>query len=542
MEHFRWVFELIDSMSGPAGRIKEQLDGVKGSLGGAGQATESLGGGFQATALKASVLAMGISSAIRIVESIGRAALDAAESIGRLAYGFARATIDSASFAETTKITFATILGSGAAAKQLMHDVVEVAAHLPITTQEAIGATTAFITSGFKTGEIKALLTVMSDVGVLNPGRSAESREMFVNEIRRVKNEGYLNSRIMYLLPQVTGISGAKIYEQLEKATGAKDMDAVRRLIEKRMISADQGVAAIQAAVAEMEGGKKGALSGQYAETVPGLMTTLKSRFLESTMDLADSPGFAQLKGFIQNLIEFTDTTTAVGKKIKAEIGDVFSSLMSAVFGDLSGETGKARIEAGIKEVLDFATALPPAISAAAEDVKALLKGVIGDVGELKTGWKGMLDPETIRGLKPLFKDLGEAIHSIAVDIMAIGHFADWIGKIAHVGWLATGGLATGATVDALTSILPGSAKHAAGGIVTSPQIGLIGEAGPEAIIPLDKLSGGGGGGISVSFGDIHIGGKGGEGDPALAQRIKEVVISALEAAFEGQAIEVGAS
>lgn len=30
--------------------------------------------------------------------------------------------------------------------------------------------------------------------------------------------------------------------------------------------------------------------------------------------------------------------------------------------------------------------------------------------------------------------------------------------------------------------------KHAKGGIVTSPQIGMIGEAGPEAIIPLDKF------------------------------------------------------
>ena len=29
---------------------------------------------------------------------------------------------------------------------------------------------------------------------------------------------------------------------------------------------------------------------------------------------------------------------------------------------------------------------------------------------------------------------------------------------------------------------------HAKGGIVTSPQIGMIGEKGPEAIIPMDRL------------------------------------------------------
>jgi hypothetical protein len=48
-------------------------------------------------------------------------------------------------------------------------------------------------------------------------------------------------------------------------------------------------------------------------------------------------------------------------------------------------------------------------------------------------------------------------------------------------------------------SIIPGInvPKHAAGGIVTRPQIGMIGEAGPEAIIPLNK-AGGFGGGITI--------------------------------------------
>ena len=34
-----------------------------------------------------------------------------------------------------------------------------------------------------------------------------------------------------------------------------------------------------------------------------------------------------------------------------------------------------------------------------------------------------------------------------------------------------------------------GVAQHAEGGITTGPSIGMIGEAGPEAIIPLSKLS-----------------------------------------------------
>jgi SLT domain-containing protein len=43
----------------------------------------------------------------------------------------------------------------------------------------------------------------------------------------------------------------------------------------------------------------------------------------------------------------------------------------------------------------------------------------------------------------------------------------------------------------------------ATGGVVTSPTFALIGEAGPEAVIPLDKMGGMGGGvTINVNGGD----------------------------------------
>ena len=38
----------------------------------------------------------------------------------------------------------------------------------------------------------------------------------------------------------------------------------------------------------------------------------------------------------------------------------------------------------------------------------------------------------------------------------------------------------------------------ASGGVVTKPTIAMIGEAGPEAVIPLSRLGMGGGGGVEV--------------------------------------------
>ena len=50
-----------------------------------------------------------------------------------------------------------------------------------------------------------------------------------------------------------------------------------------------------------------------------------------------------------------------------------------------------------------------------------------------------------------------------------------------------------GATVEAIGSGLAGFAGFAEGGIVRKPVLGLIGEAGPEAIIPLDRMGSMGG-------------------------------------------------
>ena len=60
----------------------------------------------------------------------------------------------------------------------------------------------------------------------------------------------------------------------------------------------------------------------------------------------------------------------------------------------------------------------------------------------------------------------------------------------AHAGIPFAGvamGVAAVATIIATLAAIP---KFAAGGVVTGPTVGLIGEAGPEAVIPLNKLEG----------------------------------------------------
>jgi hypothetical protein len=68
------------------------------------------------------------------------------------------------------------------------------------------------------------------------------------------------------------------------------------------------------------------------------------------------------------------------------------------------------------------------------------------------------------------------------------------------------------------TSSMPNIPRMAEGGIVSSPTLALIGEAGPEAVVPLDRMNSGGGVTINVT------------GGLATSAEIGESVVNALRA------------
>jgi hypothetical protein len=134
-----------------------------------------------------------------------------------------------------------------------------------------------------------------------------------------------------------------------------------------------------------------------------------------------------------------------------------------------------------------------------------VIKGVLtGDIGRVIDGFKDIFK----NGVK-LVVDImlglpGKILKALAGPLLSLGK--DIIGKIvdgiksaagaiggAIMGAIPGGGLIGGA-VSAVRGILP----FAEGGIVTRPTLGLVGEAGPEAVIPLDK-AGMLGGGITIN-------------------------------------------
>jgi len=100
-------------------------------------------------------------------------------------------------------------------------------------------------------------------------------------------------------------------------------------------------------------------------------------------------------------------------------------------------------------------------------------------------------------------------ITPIKILLGLIGKLVSALGKIPGLGSL--GGFVSGA--------IKGIPGLAAGGIVTQPTLAMIGEAGPEAVIPLNRL-GGGGGGITVNV----------MGGLATSAEIGQAVVNAIRA------------
>ncbi len=157
------------------------------------------------------------------------------------------------------------------------------------------------------------------------------------------------------------------------------------------------------------------------------------------------------------------------------------------------------------RQIRDDAAAAPPP-RAPATFTEAL--------GESMKGWRGLeveLGYSTLPTLTGAFDNFfttietgsasaGQAFRAFAMDILqAVQRLAVEELVVQLLGAIFPAARTWGKPAP---STAPPVEAHAAGGIVTRPQIGLIGEAGPEAIIPLNRMrdmGGGGGGPVTIN-------------------------------------------
>ena len=292
--------------------------------------------------------------------------------------------------------------------------------------------------------------------------------------------------------------------------TASKYHDNYEKLLGK-VHDAQDKVNSVSDAGTQIMKGLSDAIGGQaatQAETFAGKMAALKAQ----SEDVAKSIGMALIPILEKLMTAIKDVVDWFGKhKVVAEaLGIVVGTVLVTAIGAYMATLAKAGAESvinfakmvggwvGLTAAEGEATAGAVAFDVASGGLVLAIGAVVAAVIYLATHWK-----ETWAMIKTVVADVWDFIKSVfngMVDIWkseinAIIDLVDWaitqLNKI-HVKLPSfLGGYSFG--ID-----LPLIPHLAEGGIVNSPTIALIGEAGPEAVVPLSKAGMGMGGGVNV--------------------------------------------
>ena len=248
--------------------------------------------------------------------------------------------------------------------------------------------------------------------------------------------------------------------------------------------------------------------------------------------------GFALIAGPIGLLIgtfvaagiltfSFRDNLSALAVEVEAHTGIVASfrqawEILSSAF-TTQLEPALLKLWAALQPLLPYLTQMANVIGMA---LMLALVGAIQQLAKFVTTTAqllaGLMQAEAwfVSAFIPSIQAVGNAIHFVTDEVnKLIAAFSKLTGiKSSALSGIGLGSIANGA---AGAMGLPNFLPFANGGIVTGPTLGLVGEAGPEAIIPLSQMGRMGGVTVIVN-GDVS--------GRELVEKVKDALMNSLGA------------
>ncbi len=486
-----------------------------------------LGTSFMAEAMPALFVGQQL---VGMAESVGSAFLDAGIGISKYAIG-------QAAFKKSSLASLEVMTGSKAEAQDLFKYMQDLADVTPMTDKEVISNMKQLMVGGLDKKEARTLMVAMSDVESASGVKGAGAGILM--QVNQAIARGKFETQDLKILAE-HGVNLGHIYDQAAKLTGKTAAQ-----IHRDGLDARTGIKAIENTIRQDmdKGGLLGTITKKISDSnLDVQLSTLESRFGRLFGDVDFSPVVDALK----NLNTVLDTNSETGKKFHAVMDATFGKLFKDLFGDYTGANGLKKLEADMEGVV--------------QTVKELASGFV----ELGKAMKGASGAGAVALGGPSEKHTaGENAWGIGLKLLQLGFKAEYDPQGAY-GDAALLGI-KGAAVSRPTSASAGfwdnlsetqkadaiGAEHrAAGGLVDRPTLALVGEAGPEMIIPLRNMpSGGGGGGLPAMLGGmhaevhvtVHANGEASEGmTQAVVREVREALPSALQSAFEQMAMQSG--
>lgn len=399
----------------------------------------------------------------------------------------------------------------------------------PFDDRTVVGAVNRFRSAGFGLGETQSLMLGISDAA----GTSAENAAEMVNQFLQIKSVGKVTlDNLNTFLERTGGVLGRDdIFGGVAKRRGV-----ALSQIDRENVSFDEFANAFMDAVQQKlnRGGPVGTRSVKLGrETIEGQWNALKDNYNRLFRDIGVDPVVNMLDRLNKEL------SGAFGEEMKGGINKLFSDTFDSLFGKYQGAGSFDRLKDDLRVIgeraITFATALEKIVIAAAK---------AADFAVGTADWLGRSALADVIGGNERERVLGA--HAIGHDLVStpgLGWIAEKMLSPETMGYLesrpSTVARRLAAKKSALDSIdfdfsgIPDPPKMATGGIVRRPTYALIGEAGPEAVVP---LSGGRGMGSPQITIVQHIAPGGGE----LARQVADETRRALTEALEALALRAG--
>lgn len=284
---------IIPSLKGATRQIERQLGGVDTSKAGS-TIGKSLGGSI-GKALDLSAIGAGLSDAGQKLADVG-GKLTAGITVPLVGATAAAGTfaLRTASAAETTEISFTTMLGSEEAALSMMEELADFAAHTPFELSGLQTATRQLLAYGFTADDVIPMLTAVGDAtAALGTGQAGI--ESVTRALGQMQTRGKVSAEEMLQLTE----AGIPAWEYLAEAIGTDTAGAMDAVTEGA-VSANEG---IQAIVSGMENDFGGMMEEQ-SKTVEGLFSNLSDAIEQPLMKLRESDAYERFADSLEDVVD----------------------------------------------------------------------------------------------------------------------------------------------------------------------------------------------------------------------------------------------
>ncbi|MFA6429765.1 MAG: tape measure protein [Patescibacteria group bacterium] len=431
--------------------------------------------------------------------------------VGASAGALGIAALKSAGEYEQSRVAFETMLGSAEKATKFLKEMTAFAAKTPFELKDLEQASKQLLAYGSTQDNV---LTQLKSLGDVAAGVGMDKLPQLITAFGQVQSKTRLMGEELLQFTE----AGVPMLGTLAKQFGVTEAE-ISKMVSKGQV----GFKDVEIAMASLsgEGGKFQDLMSRQSDTLVGKISNLQdawnmflrgagAQFIEWAKQGVDlliwfvNEGIPLFLGKIQGLQKgFGDLVAEFEKKtgIITQLKDAFGSVWKTVQDELMPSL--QRLDKAMRPLYPFLEALAGliaqvlvlALKAFIEALVFLINLVVQIISKL-TEWTAII----MEQVGPAIDFMRSAIETLSGPIQRVIDGFNRVATAAREAFAAASRVA-GNVISAVTNPMSSLTHQAAGGIISSPRRVLVGEEGPEAIIPLNRLGmGSGGAGVNVNI------------------------------------------